>query len=118
MAYDDGRIACTDDGLVIRSYYFPAGDKRIPYGDIERVRVLPMDGISGGYRLWGSGDFTHWFNWDPGRPKKGVKLIIEIRGRRAKPVITPDAPSDVQAELSAHGVNINTGLSRTDISDS
>ena len=106
MAYDDGRIVCTDDGLVIRKYYFPAGDKRVPYGAIDRVRVLPMGGLTGGYRLWGSGDFVHWFNWDPGRPGKAVKLILDIRGHRAKPVITPDTPADVTAELAAHGVNI------------
>ncbi|MCL2583233.1 MAG: PH domain-containing protein [Streptosporangiales bacterium] len=106
MAYDDGRIACTDDALVIRNYYFPVGDKRVPYQAIERVRVLPMSGISGGYRLWGSGDFVHWFNLDPGRPRKTVKLIIDIQGRRAKPVITPDTPDDVTAELAAHQVNI------------
>lgn len=107
MAYDDGRIACTDDGVVIRKYYFPAGDKRVPYSKIEGVRVLPMTGASGGYRLWGSGDFVHWYNWDPARPRKTVKLVLDIQGRRSKPVITPDTPDDVTAELTAHGVSVN-----------
>jgi hypothetical protein len=92
MAYDDGRIACNDDGLVIRKYYFPAGDKRVPYGKIARARVMPMEGFTGGYRLWGSGDFIHWYSYDPDRPKKTVKLVIDIRGRWAKPVITPSTP--------------------------
>lgn len=112
MAYDDGRIACTDDGLVIRNYYFPAGDKRVPYGKIKGVRVVPMGGASGGYRLWGSGDFIHWYNWDPGRPRKSVKLVIDIQGRRAKPVITPDTPDDVTAELAAHGVSVSVNGAR------
>jgi hypothetical protein len=38
MAYDDGRVACTEEALVIRTYYFPRRDKRIPYGKIEQVR--------------------------------------------------------------------------------
>lgn len=114
MAYDDGRIACTDDGLVIRRYYFPVGDKRVPYGAIERVGVLPMGSLTGAGRVWGSGDFVHWYNLDPGRPRKKVKLVIDIRGRRVKPVITPDIPDDVTAELAAHGVNINHGQARAD----
>jgi hypothetical protein len=46
MTYDDGRIACTDDALVIRRYYFPVGDKRIPYGAIERVRSRTVVGVT------------------------------------------------------------------------
>jgi hypothetical protein len=107
VAYDDGRIACTGDALVIRKYYFPFGDKRVPYGKIKRVQAVPMEGFSGGYRLWGSGDFVHWYNWDPDRPKKSVKLIIEIRGRYAKPVITPNTPADVTAEFAAHGITVD-----------
>lgn len=59
MAYDDGRVACTEEALVIRAYYFPPHDKHIPYGRIEQVRQEPMSGMGGQYRLWGSGDFVH-----------------------------------------------------------
>ncbi|MBO0805486.1 MAG: hypothetical protein J2P25_20715 [Nocardiopsaceae bacterium] len=106
MAYDDGRVACTDEALVIRKYYFPFGDKRVPYRAIERVRVVPMAGLSGRYRLWGSGDFIHWYNWDPGRTKKDLQLVIQLHGRRAKPVITPDVPDDVTAEFTTRGVTV------------
>lgn len=109
MTYDDGGVALTEDGLVIRRYYFPFGDKRIPYSEIERVRRLPMSGLTGGWRIWGSGDFTHWFNLDPGRPRKTVKFVVETSGSRALPVITPNDPDTVQAELTAHGVNVTTG---------
>jgi hypothetical protein len=30
VAYDDGRVARTEDGLVVRRHYFPFGDKRLP----------------------------------------------------------------------------------------
>ena len=76
MSYDDGRVACTDDALVIRLYHFPFGDKRIPH-------------------------FVHWANFDPDRPKKSVALIIGISGRRMRPVITPDDPYAVAAEQPA-----------------
>jgi hypothetical protein len=109
VVYDDGRVACTEEALVIRAYYFPPRDKRIPYGKIEQVRQAPMTGMGGGYRIWGSGDFIHWFNYDPDRPRKSVKFIVRVSGRRVRPVITPDNPGDVAAELAAHGVNVTAG---------
>jgi hypothetical protein len=110
MAYDDGQIACTGDALVIRKYYFPGGDKRVPYEAIERVRVEPMTGWSGAYRLWGSGDFVHWYNWDPDRPRKQTRIVVEIRGHRVKPVITPARVDDVTSEFTAHGVTVDVAV--------
>jgi hypothetical protein len=42
--YDDGRVACTDQEIVIRHYY-PLGSKRIKYQDIREVRVTPLGGM-------------------------------------------------------------------------
>lgn len=109
MTYDDGGVALTGDTLVIRRYYFPFGDKRIPYSKMEQVRRLPMSGLTGRYRIWGSGDFTHWYNLDAGRPGKSVKFVIQTSGGRFRPVITPDDPDAVQTEFAAHGVNVTTG---------
>jgi hypothetical protein len=109
MTYDDGGVACTEDALVIRRYYFPSGDKRIPYTKIERVRRAAMGGLTGKYRIWGSGDFVHWYNLDPGRPGKSVQFIVELPGARVSPVITPRDPDAVAAEFAAHGVNVTTG---------
>lgn len=107
MSYDDGRIACTDDTLVIRNYYFPAGTKRIPYRSIKQVRRRPKTGLLG--KIWGSSDFVHWYNLDPGRPKKDTELIIDRDGRFTKPVITPDRVDEVAGELAAHGVTVTYG---------
>jgi hypothetical protein len=106
MAYDDGRVACTDDGLVIRHYYFPGGAKRIPYGKIQQVRCVPLKSMGGGVKIHGSGDLIHWFNFDMGRPRKADALIVALSGRRVRPVITPDDANRVAAELTAHGVNV------------
>ena len=35
--YDDGKVICGPDGIVIRSYYFPAGTKRVPYEKVKGV---------------------------------------------------------------------------------
>jgi hypothetical protein len=108
MTYDDGGVACTEDALVIRRYYFPFRDKRIPYTKIEQVRRQPLSGLTGQWRIWGSGDFLHWYNLDLARPRKTVEFVIEISGGRVMPVITPNDPDTVQSELTAHGVNVVT----------
>lgn len=105
--YDDGKIACTDSELVIRNYYFPFGAKRIPYAAIKEVRRVPMH-FWGKGRIYGSGDFLHWFNFDAGRPRKQAALVT-FTDARIRPVITPDDPAGVAAELTAHSVNVTTG---------
>jgi hypothetical protein len=98
--YDDGRIACDDHGLLIRRYY-PWGPKRIAYNSIRGVTELRLSGINRvrRWRIWGSGDFVHWWNLDPQRPKKDTALVIDL-GRRVRPTITPDDPQAVQQILA------------------
>lgn len=109
MTYDDGVIACTDEALVIRRYYFPTGSKRIPYVKIARVQRVALAAIGGRYRIWGSSDFSHWFNLDSGRPDKSVAFIIEVNGSQIRPVITPQDPDGVAAEFAAHGLRVTDG---------
>ena len=107
MSYDDGRVACTDDALVIRWYYFPFGTKRIRYADIEKVERRPLTLMTGRWRLWGSGGLVQWANLDTGRPNKTVAFVVYLSSQRVQPVITPDNPDEVAAELAAHGVNVS-----------
>jgi len=105
MSYDDGRVALTDEVLVIRAYYFPFGDKRIRYADISQVRRQPLAFLNR-YRIWGSTDLRHWYNFDPRRPGKSAELVIELSGKSTVPVITPDRPDEVAYELATHGVDV------------
>jgi len=107
VCYHDGRVACTDDALVIRWYYFPFGAKRIRYADIEKVERRPMTPMTGQWRLWGSSDFVHWANLDTGRPDKTVAFVVSLSSQRVQPVISPDNPDEVAAELAARGVNVS-----------
>jgi hypothetical protein len=107
-AYDDGNVACTDSGLVIRRYYSPVGGtKRIPYSAIREARQVPLTAI-GRWRIHGSNDLVHWFNFDLHRPRKRAALVI-YSGARVRPVITPDDPARAAAALAAHGVRITSG---------
>lgn len=55
---------------------------------------MALSGIQGRGRIWGSGDFVHWWNLDPTRPHKSVALVLDVGGR-VRPTITPDDPERV-----------------------
>lgn len=98
--YDDGTIRCDEQAVTIRRYY-PWGAKRIPYTSIEGVQRLPLTGVNSGrrWRIWGSGDLRHWWNFDPHRPRKDTALVLDV-GRRMRPTITPDDPDAVERVLA------------------
>lgn len=96
--YDDGSILCDETGLTIRRYY-PWGSKRIPYASISSVKRMPIRVRR--WRLFGTGDFVHWWNLDLNRPKKDAALDINV-GRRVHPTITPNDPDTVERILNQH----------------
>jgi len=104
VLYDDGRIACDETGILIRSYYYPRGDKRVAYTSIRSVQRLSPLGIRR-WRLWGSGDLRHWWNLDRDRPKKSVAFELDV-GRRIRPTITPDDPEAVGRILDERLVRV------------
>jgi hypothetical protein len=97
--YDDGRISCDGTGIRI-GWYYPWGAKRVPYASIRAVERLPLTGVSKvrRWRIWGSGDFVHWWNIDRSRTHKELALVLDV-GRRVRPTITPDDPEAVERIL-------------------
>ena len=100
ILYDDGRIACDETDLIIRWYYL-WGTKKISYTSVRSAKSRPLTFRRGKWRLWGSGDFVHWYNLDRGRPKKATALEIDLGGR-IRPTITPDDPEKVLGILTQH----------------
>lgn len=100
--YDDGRINCDTTAIKI-GWYYPWGAKRVPYGSIRAVKRLPLTGLNKvrRWRIWGSGDFVHWWNLDPSRPRKNLALVLDV-GRTIRPTITPDEPEVVERILRDH----------------
>ena len=98
--YDDGRILCDDEGLTIRLYYL-WGAKRIPYQRIRAATSFQLGALRGKWRIWGSGDLTHWYNLDGTRPRKATGIDLDL-GRHTHPCITPDDPSKVLAIIESH----------------
>jgi hypothetical protein len=104
--YDDGKVICTDQELVIRDYYFPAGSKRLPYSAIREVRRIRLS-FFGQWRIYGSSDFIHWSNFDIRRPRKNSGLVI-YASAQIRPLITPDDTDRVAAVLAGHGVTVTS----------
>lgn len=125
--YDDGRVACTEDAIILRRYSLWRA-RRIACQAIREVRQVPLASL-GMVRIQGSGDFVHWFNYDPHRRHKDRALVLHVSAdkrklsvlqtpgdadERVKPVITPDDPDSVIADLIAHGVRVTSALSDAD----
>jgi hypothetical protein len=90
-AYRDRWIECDEGGISVRGYYFPWGTKHIPYASIRSLERFTMTALRGKGRIWGSGDFRHWANLDPGRPKKEAGFFVDVAAR-VTPFLTPDDP--------------------------
>ena len=99
--YRDGRIECTPTEIRIRGYYFPWGTKRIPYSSVRSVERFTMSALKGKGRIWGSGDFRHWANYDPRRPGKDVGFFLHLDGR-VVPWVTPDDPDAFEQVVRSH----------------
>ncbi|MDG2990721.1 PH domain-containing protein [Candidatus Synechococcus calcipolaris G9] len=101
ILYEDTYISCDRQGLTIRWYYFPFGDKSVPYSSIQSYEKLEL-GFEGKWRLWGMGLIPHWFHLDPNRPKKEEGIFIDD-GHPIKMIITPDDIEAVLALLETYG---------------
>jgi hypothetical protein len=99
--YKDRRIECTERAVLVYGYYFPWGTKRIPYTAIRSFDRFTLTALRGKGRIWGSGDFRHWANLDPQRPKKSVGFFLDL-GRHVIPLLTPDDPDAFEQVLREH----------------
>jgi hypothetical protein len=100
--YDDGSVACDETGLAIRRYY-PWGARRILYGEIRDLRVLPLSTWAAvqPWHLWGPADLEHWWSLDVHRPERRTAVVLDT-GERFKPTVTPVDPDGFEKVLRAH----------------
>jgi hypothetical protein len=60
VEYDDGLIACSGEGLVIRRYSAFLRPKQVPYAQIRAVKQVGLGGVSFGSRLSPCSASTAW----------------------------------------------------------
>ena len=78
IVYKDKLVEITQDTILFRHYYFPMGDKKIDISNIKKLEILKPTLMSGKWRIHGTGDFTTWFPWDSGRPKRNMIFRITL----------------------------------------
>jgi hypothetical protein len=99
--YADPRIETTADGLTIKHYYLPFGDKHVRWDAIRSVGRVEVGALRGRLRIWGTANPRYWANLDPGRPRKKRGFILDL-GRRVHPFVTPEDPIAFEAAFRAH----------------
>lgn len=99
--YTDRRIETDADGLRIKQYYIPVGDKRFRWEAIRSVGRVKLGTLRGSLRFWGTANPRYWANLDLSRPRKQDRFVLDL-GRGVRPFITPDDPAALEAALRAH----------------
>ena len=78
--YRDRLLSIYEHGINLRMYYFPWGDRFVPFASIKYVDCL-QPGRLGCWRQWGTGDFRTWFPLDWSRPWRTMIFVIHLDGR-------------------------------------
>lgn len=101
IRYEDDQITVTDNRLTIRRYTMFGGDKVVPLDAVRRIVRHPLTGWNGRWRLQGSSDFRHWWNFDRTRRQKTEALFLNVGGWW-RPAITPDDVDAAYAAIARH----------------
>lgn len=78
MQYSDALLDITDEEIVLKRYYFPFGDKRVAFADIERIETEEPTWRNGKWRVWGTGTLKTWFPLDWRRPSRDRLFFIDL----------------------------------------
>ncbi len=80
IVYSDKLVEISKDSILVRGYYYPFGDKRVEFKNIENIVIQKPSLLSGKYRYYGTGDFRTWFPPDD-RSSRDLIFIIKIRNK-------------------------------------
>ena len=101
--YKDKLIEVTDEGVIFHRYYFPFGDRRVAFDQIEAVKVEPASG-GDSWRLWGTSDFRTWFPLDTKRPARDRIFVASLRGTSRRIGFTVENSGKVEDVLKQRGL--------------
>jgi len=102
--YQDKLVELTDDAITFHHYYFPFGDRSVPFKQIEHIEVTSVPPMTERWRLWGTGDFRTWFPLDMKRPKRDRIFIASLRGSHLRIGFTVEDSAQVEAILKDAGL--------------
>ena len=79
--YSDKLVEITDDEIMFRAYYFPAGSKRVKLSAVEHIEQKRPSPWNGKWRLHGTGSFGTWFPADYKRPIRDAIFVMKVHGQ-------------------------------------
>ena len=89
--YSDRVVKLDEHALVIRSYYWPFGSKRIVYAAIKGFERRPLKAWQGQFRVQGLDLQRRWYSRDRHRGEKESAIDLDL-GKLFRPVLTPEDP--------------------------
>ncbi len=102
--YADRLVEITDDAIIFRYYYFPAGNKRVRFDEIDYVRILRLGTLTGKWRIWGSGDFRTWWPADWNRPSRDTGFLLVRKSKWTRIAFTVEDEETVTTILRNKGL--------------
>ena len=108
--YSDEFIILNKDELTINKYYYPFKKKKIiKIGNINNIKLIEMDRMSGKYTFYGFCWKFYWYHLDKKRPQKKFAIIINEKNNSITIGITPnDTQKCFQVLNYLYNNNINT----------
>ena len=104
ILYEDERVICDHDGIIIKGYYQPLADnKKILYSEIKSIKIKKLNPLSGLSQIWGKANDMlqgnnqtkyYWSAFDPKRIFKGKAIVID-EGNLVISAITPEDTDQV-----------------------
>ena len=89
--YSDEFIILNKDELTINKYYYPLKKKKIiKIGNINNIKLIEMDRMSGKYTFYGFCWKFYWYHLDKNRPQKKFAIIINEKNNSITIGITPN----------------------------
>jgi hypothetical protein len=104
--YKDSLIEISQDNIIFKDYYFPAGSKSINFSEVEYVEAKKPTLCNGKWRLHGTGDllFRIWFPADYNRPSRDTIFVMKVKNRWTKIGFTVENSQAVSELLKSKGL--------------
>ena len=99
LLYSDKLVEITEDAISFNGYYFPTGDKSVPFSDFQSVMAVKPNVWNGQYRIHGTGDGQTWFPRDWHRPSRSEIFFAQLRGSSRRIGFTVEEAGQVEAIL-------------------
>jgi hypothetical protein len=98
--YKDKLVEIAEHGLTFRRYYFPFGDRYVPFDEFDKIEVTDPSLSDGSWRLWGTSDFQTWFPLDTRRPARDRIFVGLLRGKSRRIGFTVEHGAEVEKLLT------------------